>query len=98
MTDLLPDIENYLESIDDDKPVDIKNLKELILKIRTYTGISVLASELIVKEFFQQIRNEIIKENSIELAKLGRFYSVKKNRNKIVKFKLAKRILTKLNE
>ena len=56
--DLLPDIEDYLEQLDDNAPVDLKNQDELIFKIRSHTGLEVGTIKVIVRFLFQEIRNQ----------------------------------------
>lgn len=98
-----PDIHDYLDSLDNSASVDVKNLDYLIHKIMAHTGLSKYVSGLIVKYFFQTIRNLILRGEIIRLNGLGSFYvsspKVTKNKDKIfIKFKPVMQLSKKLNE
>jgi nucleoid DNA-binding protein len=70
--ELPPDIDEYLEQIDDNIPVDCKGLEELILKIKAQTGLEVDSIKIIVQQLFQEIRNQTLKGNSVIMQSFGK--------------------------
>jgi len=68
--DLLPGITEYLESVDDNISVTSAGLEELVAKVQASTGLNEESSAIIVKLFFQEIRNQILKSNTIMLKGL----------------------------
>lgn len=98
--ELPPDIDEYLEQIDDNIPVDSKGLEELILKIRAQTGLEIDSVKIIVQQFFQEIRNQTLKGNSVVIKSFGKLYiSSPKNGNKkkvFVKFTPFSNLLGKI--
>lgn len=71
--DLLPGIDQFLEQNNYNIPVEIKNLDELLFKIKAHTGLEIDTIKIIVQTFFQEIRNELFKGNIISLFPLGKF-------------------------
>lgn len=74
MNKLLPGIDQYLEQIDDNKPITTEGLEDIIYKVVVHTGLSYTASEIIVKEYFQQIRNELLNGNIINISHVGKIF------------------------
>lgn len=74
MPKLLPGIDEYLEQIDDNQPITADGLEDLVYKIVVHTGLSYEASQIIVKEYFQQIRNELLKGNIINISHVGKLF------------------------
>ena len=100
--EFLPDIDEYLESINDNHPIKVNNLDHLLLKIKSYTGLEKDIVEIIVRTFFQEMRNQALKGNMINIARFGKFFvsSPKRgNKKKIfIKFKPLKHLVDKLND
>lgn len=100
---LLPGITEFLESLDDNFPVTTENLDELIALIQSSTGLNKESSEIILRLFFQEIRTQVLKGNSVTIKGFGKFYitSPKTNNNKkkiYPTFKPSKELITNLNE
>lgn len=99
--ELPPNIDEYLEQIDDNISIDSKGLEELCYKIRASTGLEIDIVKIIVRSFFQEIRNEILKGNSIIIQSFGKIaVSSPKTGNKkkvFIKFTPLKNLLGKLN-
>ena len=103
MPEFYPDIHDYLESVENSKSVNVKGFEELIYKIRAHTGLSFEASSLVLKHFFQDIRNAMLRGDIIALSGFGKFFisSPKNtnNKNKVfAKFKPYPQLSNKLNE
>lgn len=101
--DLLPGISEYLEQVDNDKSVNIKNLEEIVYRVNASTGIGLEASAVIVKLFFSEIRNGMLRGDVIVLAGLGKFSlsSPKKSKNKkriFPKFKAYNSLIDRMNK
>lgn len=71
--ELYEDIYNYLESISSVKSVTIKYLDELVRTIHANTDLSKENCALIVKIFFQEIRNAMLRGELVNLPQLGKF-------------------------
>jgi nucleoid DNA-binding protein len=98
-----PDIHDYLESAENSKSVNVKGFDELIYKIRAHTGLSYDASSLVLKYFFQDIRNAMLRGDIVALNGFGKFFisSPKNTNNKqkvFAKFKPYTQLANKLNE
>lgn len=96
MPEFYPGINEYLENTENAKSVKSKDLEELIFKIRAYTGLEYDIALKIVVLYFQEIRNAMLRQDSVILADLGKFYISKKKFTP--KFKPSKNIICKLNE
>lgn len=94
MTELLPDIDDYLNNIDENFDINLKNNEELIYIVRSKTGLTYEQCEIIIKEIFSNIRNEIIKENKVIIKNMGSFYITK---GKNIQFKPMKTVRDKIN-
>ncbi len=93
-SDFFPGIEEYLDNINDNSDINLKNIEELIYIVRSKTALSYEQCEIIIKEIFTNIRNEIIKKNKIVLKNLGTFYIGK---NKRIYFKTPKNVKSRIN-
>ena len=95
--DLLPGIEEYLESIDYNFPINVKELEELTLILCARSGLPKKSAEILLRTFLSEMRNQIIKGNTVMLKRLGKMRAVcSKNNHVRVKFSPAKRITKKL--
>ena len=99
---LLPGITEYLESLDDNSPVTVTDLDELVAKIQASTGLNEDSSAIILRLFFQEIRSQVLKGNTVALKGLGRFFisspKVNSNKKKIYPtFKPFKELVASLN-
>lgn len=97
-----PDINDYLDSTDNSKSVDIKGLEEFIYKIRAFTGLSYDEASLVLKNFFQCIRNSMLRGDIVSLNSFGKFFvsSPKCSNNKeqiFIKFELYPKLSKKIN-
>lgn len=100
--DFLPDISQYLEQIDNSKSVSSKGLEELMYKINASTGIGAATSSVIIKLFFQEVRNAILRGDLVVLGGFGKFFLATpqntKNKKRIFpKFKPYKKLIKKMN-
>jgi len=95
--ELLPDIEEYLESVDENAPVSPKGLDELIYKVRASTGLSKDTCSILITLFFQEIRNQMLRGNIISLKGFGKFLIAKRSKKIFPKFKPSKWLKNKLN-
>lgn len=98
--DLLPDIEEYLKSVDDNIPVSISGLEFLVAKVVANTGLPEETCKILVREIFQQIRNEVLDGNCVVIKGLGKFFITHKNNKKkmFIKFKTFKKLKNRLND
>jgi len=97
--ELLPDIEAYLEQ---NLPISTVGLERIEGAILAKTKLNEFNSKEILRLFFQEIRNELLKKSIIDFRSLGSFYisspALTNNSKKIfVKFKAKKSLLRKLN-
>jgi len=93
-TNFFPGIEEFLNENDQGSDINLKDLDELIYTVRSKTALSYEQCEIIIKEIFTNIRNELLKENSVIIKNIGGFYISKKNR---VQYYTTKSIKDKLN-
>ncbi|KKN67663.1 hypothetical protein LCGC14_0459220 [marine sediment metagenome] len=103
MPEFHPDIHDYLESVENSKSVNVKGFEWLIYKIRAHTGLSYEVSSLVLKHFFQDIRNAMLRGDIVALNGFGKFLvsSPKNTNNKqriFVKFMPYTQLSNKLNE
>ena len=101
MVDFLPDIEAYLESIDNSAPVDISELDNIVETVMARTGLDKITAETIVRLFFQEIRNAMLRGEKVTLRRFGAFYiasPIHGNKQYIFpKFKPYKKFIERLN-
>ena len=71
---LLPDIFEYLETLDNKHSISVKDLEDVILNIRAFTGLSREASELVLKHSFQEIRNAMLRGDIVTIRNFGNFF------------------------
>ncbi len=102
MPDFYPDIHHYLESVENSRSVSAKGLEEIIFKVRASTGLSYDVSSSLVKHFFQEVMNGMLRGDIVTLKGLGKFYvSSPKTGNKSTifpKFEPYHRLVEELNE
>ena len=101
--ELLQDIEEFMESLDHNLPVSIDNLDHIVGAILSKTKLNEHDAKVIVRLFFQEIRNSLLRKNKVDIRTLGSFYisspCTTNNLKKIfVKFKQKKSLKDKLND
>jgi nucleoid DNA-binding protein len=69
-----PDIHDYLENADNSKSVKINHLDDIVLKVRAHTGLSEEAANIVVKRFFQEIRNAMLRGEIVIFRGFGKFF------------------------
>ena len=100
--EFLPDISEYLEQFENSKSVNAKGLDEIIYRMHASTGVNKETCVLIIKTYFQEIRNAILRGDMVVLAGLGKFFlsSPKNSKNKkkiFPKFTPYKTLIKKMN-
>lgn len=99
---LLPDIEDYREALDDLVPVSVEGLEHMVVGIAAHSSLSKEEAEIVLREFFQVIRNFMLKNIRVTLIRLGSFYIGNPNRNYkkrvVARFKAAKGLSHKINK
>lgn len=103
MIDFYPDIYEYLDSTDNTRSVSSKDLDELIYKVRAATGLDYDIASNLVRYFFQEIRNSMLKGDIVTLRGLGKFMvsspiNTGNKQNIFAKFEPYKQFSEKLNE
>jgi nucleoid DNA-binding protein len=98
-----PDIHDYLENADNSKSVKINHLDDIVLKVRAHTGLSEEAANIVVKRFFQEIRNAMLRGEIVIFRGFGKFFvlspKVTNSKRKILpKFKPHPQLLMKVND
>jgi len=102
-SDFYDDIHKYLEYAENNKSVNIKGFEELPYQIMAHTGVSAEVAKLILKSYFQEIRNVMLRGDIASIEGFGKFY-IPSPKNEItkkfifVKFKPYKQFLKKINE
>lgn len=74
MPNFYPDIEEYLESTTNKKSVSSKGLDELVYRVRAATGLDYDIAQQIVRLYFQEIRNAMLRGDVVALKGLGKFF------------------------
>jgi len=101
-SELPPDIEEYLERIDDNVPVEIRGNEELVAKVVANTGLNYESAKIIVQSYFQEIRNQVLKGNTVIVKSFGKFSisSPKTGTKKkvFISFKPFKNLIRKFND
>ena len=102
MVSFYPDIHEYLEGVQNKKSVTVKDLDEMVLKVRAETGLPRELCSEIVKHCFQEMRNDMLRGEQVTLRGLGRLYiaSPKTGSKKKVfpKFEPYDKLLRKIND
>lgn len=103
MPEFYPDIHDYLDNVDNSKTVNINHLDDIVLKVRAHTGLSKEAANIVVKRFFQEIRNAMLRGEIVTLRGFGNFLvispKVTNSKKKILpKFKPSPMLLMKIND
>ena len=70
---LLPDIHEYLETADTSKAVSARGLEDLVMKIRAKTALPPEICSALVANFFQEIRNSMLRGDIVCIRGLGQF-------------------------
>lgn len=100
--DFFPDIHEYLETVHSKKSVSSKDLDEMALKVRAQTGLSRDICLEIIKYFFQEIRNAMLRGDQVTLRGFGKMYIASPrtgSRKKIFpKFEPYDKLLSKIND
>lgn len=99
----LPGIEEYLETADNKKSVSSKGLEEMVAQIQIKTGLDQKTSSTIVEMFFQEIRNSILRGETVTIRGLGKFFisspnSSNNKRRVFPVFKPYKKLINDLND
>lgn len=100
---LLPDIYDYLESVDLDSAVANKDVDDIVNDLVTRTHLTKDVAKIIVETFFQEIRNNMLRGNIIKFHHFGNLYVAspknKKSKKRIfAKFAPSKSLLNKMNK
>jgi hypothetical protein len=74
MAKFLPDHDQYLEQVDYGDPITADGLDDLIYKIVVHTGLNYESCKILVKYYFQEIRNGMLRGDIIYLNNIGRLY------------------------
>ncbi len=74
MANLLPDLDDFLEQNANFDPVTAEGLDDLIYKIVVHTGLKYEIAKIIVKHYFQEIRNKMLRGEIIYLNNIGKLY------------------------
>ena len=102
MPDFYPDLEEYLSSKENSKSVTTKGLESFIYKVRAHTGLDYDVANKIVRLYFQEIRNAMLRGDIVVIKGLGKFYissPLHGNVKQIFpKFETFKQLSEKLNE
>lgn len=70
---LLPDIEAYLEAIDNNLPVSLQGLSGLVDQVTARTALSPEQAKIVTRLFFQEIRHAMLRNEEVNLRRLGNF-------------------------
>ena len=97
--EFLPDIDDYLESMS--TPVQVAGIEDIVDQVAAKTGLDLESATIVVQSIFQEIRNAMLKGETVTLRGFGEFYvSSPKNGNKVrvfPKFKPYKSLTRKMN-
>jgi nucleoid DNA-binding protein len=74
MPKFLPNIDDYLEQNSYGSPVSVEGLEKLIYKIVVHTGLKYETCEFIVKYFFNEIRNSMLRGEIVNINKIGKLF------------------------
>lgn len=97
-----PDIDDYLGKVSNHQAVTTQGLEDLIKRVESFTGLSSEAATIVVRTYFQEIRNAVLKGEEVLLTGIGKLYinspSVSKNKKAVtLKFVMNKGLKNKLN-
>lgn len=100
---LLPNIEDYFESINHNLPISILGLEQIEAAIIAKTKLDKNNSKIILCLFFQEIRNALLRKKKIDIRELGSFIisspAVTSTKKRIfVKFTPKPKLVKKINE
>jgi nucleoid DNA-binding protein len=98
--DLFPNIDDYNTENYDGESVTLENLDHLISKIVARTGLTYDQVSIIVKIYFNEIRNQILLGKTVNIGNLGKLFcdvkTTKKSKDKHsikLKFKASKLLI-----
>ncbi len=99
----LPGIEEYLETADNKKSVSSDGLEDMINLIQIKTGLNQKTSKTILEMFFQEVRNSILRGETVTIRNLGKFFvsspnSSNNKRRVFPVFKPYKKFINNLND
>lgn len=100
---LLPDIEDYLESISYGYPVSISGLERIRSAITSHTSLSDDTSAIVLRLIFEEIRRALLRGERVQLKRFGSFYvsspKVSGNKQRVfARFRPSPTLKQKLNE
>jgi len=102
MPEFYPDIHEYLEGVQDKKSISIQNMDEMVLKVRAETGLPQDICSEIVKHYFQEMRNAMLRGDQVTIRGLGRLSIASpragSKRKVFSKFEPFDKLLSKVNE
>ncbi len=101
--DFLPDIEEYLENVNNSKAVSSKGLEEVALRVRARTGLDIRICRTIIGSLFGEIRNAMLRGDIVKIRGLGKFFMssplYSSNKERVFpKFKPYKKLIKRMND
>lgn len=101
--DLPPDVEKYLESVDDGTSVTLDGLMDLLQAVMSKSSIDNERVKIITRLFFQEMRTALLRGEAISIKKLGKFKVYNPNdgsskKRVFLKFKPSPQIIKDINE
>ena len=94
--ELLPGIDVHLEQNSYNYPIDTYGLEELVFKIKAHTNLEEKKIKMIIKFFFEELRNQISNNKKFYFYGIGSMYSLKSKRGTVF-FKTNLEFSEKLN-
>jgi nucleoid DNA-binding protein len=79
--ELPPGIEEYSEQVSGNIPISFWDQKEFLYHIRAKTGLEISVIEIILKEYFQEIRNSLLRKKEAVIFGIGRLVLGKRKVN-----------------
>ena len=98
----LPDIDDFFERIDHGAPVSIGNFDDIVETICEKTTLNKFQAELVLRLYFQEIRNAIVRGEKVTIRLFGNLFVTSpktsgSKRQVFVKFGPSKSLIRKLN-
>lgn len=102
MVELFSDIDTYLETTGFGKPISIVGLENIREAIIANTSLDEASADVIIRLYFHEIRNSLLKGEKVYLKNFGTFYvsspKISNNkRNVFIKFSISKPLKRRLN-
>jgi nucleoid DNA-binding protein len=95
------DIYDYLETLENSKSVNTKGLEDLVHKVYASTNLNKDACAILVKTFFSELRNAMLRGDSIAFHEVGKFVisspSTDGKKMVIPRFYPSKKLVEKIN-